>query len=147
MGLGFVFEAFNLHFLEQLRILWPFLTFGILLNLGAGLALARLNGNWRLPVRFSIVTADSWMVFVGLLVLLPFTDSSFGRVKPVAVVFAIIFRANTGSGSDWCGRITMVAKELTAGQKATRIAVELRRFASAGYRHPFLCFLDRTVLD
>ena len=91
MGLSFVFQAFNLHFLEQLRILWPFLTLGLLLNLGASLALLRLNGSWRLPMRFSVVTADSWMVFVGLLVLLPFTDSSFGRVKPVAVVFAVIF--------------------------------------------------------
>lgn len=65
--------------------------FGVVLNLGASLAIRYQTGSWSLPVKFSVVTADFYVVLVGLLVLLPVTGTSYGRVKPVAIVFSLIF--------------------------------------------------------
>lgn len=72
-------------------MLWPFIIVGIILNFGGIYLLHQLTHNWRLIFKLSVVTADFYVLFVGMLVLLPLTHSSFGRVKPVAVVFSVIY--------------------------------------------------------
>lgn len=72
-------------------MLWPFIAVGLALNLGGAYLLHRQTASWRLISKLTVVTADFYILLVGLLVLLPLTHSSYGRVKPVAIVFSVIY--------------------------------------------------------
>jgi predicted MPP superfamily phosphohydrolase len=118
MSLGFVFQAFDLHLIQQLKTLWVFILVGGLLNAVGAYLLFRHSGTWRLPIKFSIVTADFLIIFAVSMILLPVTGTSYGNPKPVTVVFAVIFLNLQGIVLLLVAGLLAIFKRLQAKDKA-----------------------------